>query len=111
MADKFDEPLLNYKPTGLQFVEANKALLECYQLVDLEAYNKMSQGQQDQVCIEPKKALRGLLSKNQLTMTETIKDRVEMWKSFNKTGYKRVHESVPEDYFRKTPVHEWDEQK
>ena len=104
MSDPFDEPLLNYKPTGLQFVQANKALLECYQLVDLEAYNKMSQGQQDQVCIEPKKALRNLLAKNQLTMTETIKDRVEMWKSLNKTGFRRTTIHVPEDYFRKTPM-------
>ena len=39
-----EESLLDYKPSGLQFVEANEALLACYQDVDLESYNKMSVG-------------------------------------------------------------------
>ena len=85
-----EAPLLDYKPTGLQFVEANQALLSCYQEVDLEAYRKMSEGQQNQVCAEPKKALRNLLLKNQMTMTTVVKDRIELWKALEKRGVKIV---------------------
>eukprot|EP00351_Strombidinopsis_sp_SopsisLIS2011_P001829 CAMPEP_0116878664 /NCGR_PEP_ID=MMETSP0463-20121206/10415_1 /TAXON_ID=181622 /ORGANISM="Strombidinopsis sp, Strain SopsisLIS2011" /LENGTH=93 /DNA_ID=CAMNT_0004527113 /DNA_START=46 /DNA_END=327 /DNA_ORIENTATION=- len=81
-----EESLLDYKPSSLLFIEANEALLACYQEVNLEEYNKMSVGQQNQICIEPKKVLRNILAKNQMTMSIVVKDRVELWKAIEKKG-------------------------
>ncbi len=60
------------KPAFQEFVEANQALLNCYNAVTLEDYKKMGEGQRDGLCANHKEKVREILRSNQLTMSNLV---------------------------------------
>ena len=55
-----------------QFMEANKALLQCYRKVSYEEFKKMPEATQDNVCAVHKDKIKDILEKDQMTMTTLV---------------------------------------
>lgn len=84
-------PILNYKPVFQRFVEANQALLSCYQNIDKDELGAMPQSALDVRCNREKDTIRSILGSNEMTMTTVVKDRVNVLYALNEQGTKIVH--------------------
>ncbi len=60
------------KPVFQQFIEANKALLQCYRKVSVEEFKKMPDATKDNLCGAHKDRIRDILSREQMTMTKLV---------------------------------------
>jgi hypothetical protein len=69
---------MNSKPAFQEFVEANQALLACYNAVSVDDYKKLSESARENLCSQPKEKLREIMRGNQLVMSNLIKERVEI---------------------------------
>jgi len=69
---------MNSKPAFQEFVEANQALLSCYNAVSLDDYKKMGEGQRDGLCGAQKEQIRELLRSNNLAMSNLVRERVDI---------------------------------
>ena len=70
--------LLSYKPVFQKFIEANSALLDCYAKIDQGALGGMNLSQMDTQCSSEKEGIRRILNSNEMTMTQVVKDRVDV---------------------------------
>ena len=68
------------KPAFQIFVEANQALLNCYNNITPDDYKKMSESQREGACGSQKEKVKAILSSNQLVMSNLIRERVEILK-------------------------------
>lgn len=84
-------PILNYKPVFQRFVEANQALLACYQNIDKDELSSATPSALDAKCNREKDAVRSILASNEMTMTTVVKDRVNVLYALNEQGTKIVH--------------------
>ena len=79
------EGLLKYKPVFQQFVEANRALLACY-----ESYSKdevLAMGpKMDTLCINEKNTIKNILADNKMRMSVLVKERVDVMKALDAKG-------------------------
>jgi hypothetical protein len=78
-------PILNYKPVFQKFVEANQALIACYQKSDVKGQEL---GQLDRLCVKEKNEIKGILNSNEMTMTRLVQDRVNVLYLLNEKGVK-----------------------
>lgn len=69
---------MNSKPAFQEFVEANQALLNCYNAVSLEDFKKLGESQKESLCAAHKEKVRDILRSNNLTMGNLVKERVEI---------------------------------
>lgn len=76
---------LNYKPVFQRFVEANTALLECYESHQKDDLLAMG-AKMDQLCANEKTAIKQILASNEMTMTQLVKDRVNVLKALHSQG-------------------------
>ena len=76
-------PILNYKPVFQKFVEANQALIACYQKIDLKG---MEHSQMDRICMKEKAEVKSILESNTMTMTQLVQDRVNVLYLLNEKG-------------------------
>ena len=86
--------VLNYSPVFEKFTKANEALLNCYQAQDMESYKVMGAAARVQVCQAEKNTLKGILSSNDMTMTQVVTDRVKVLYALNRIGV--THEFINE---------------
>ena len=63
-----------------EFVEANQALLACYNEVSPADYQKLNDSQRDSMCSIHREKVREILRSNQLTMSNLVRERVEILK-------------------------------
>ena len=66
------------KPAFQEFVEANQALLSCYNAVSLDDYKKLGEGQRDGLCAAQKEKVRDILRGNNLVMSNLVRERVDI---------------------------------
>ena len=59
-------PILNYKPVFQKFVEANQALIACYQRPEMIG---LEHSQMDRTCMKEKAEVKSILDGNTMTMT------------------------------------------
>jgi hypothetical protein len=69
---------MNSKPAFQEFVEANQALLSCYNAVSLDDFKKMGEGKRDGLCGSQKEQIRELLKSNNLAMSNLVRERVDI---------------------------------
>lgn len=69
---------MNSKPAFQEFVEANQALLTCYNATSLEDYKKLGEGQKESLCAAQKEKVKDILRTNNLIMSNLVKERVEI---------------------------------
>ena len=62
------------KPVFQQFVEANQALLNCYNAVTEETYKK----QGESVCSSQREQVKDILRSNGLVMSNLVRERVDI---------------------------------
>jgi len=62
------------KPVFQEFIEANQALMNCYNAISLEDYKKTG----DSVCSGQREKVREILRSNQLVMGNLVRERVEI---------------------------------
>lgn len=55
---------MNSKPAFQEFVEANQALLACYNAVSVDDYKKLSESARENLCSQPKEKLRDIMRGN-----------------------------------------------
>lgn len=63
-------------PIFTQFVEANKAMLACYNKVDTEQFKGQPEGKASNVCASEREKVKDILKSNELTMTRIVEERV-----------------------------------
>ncbi len=68
------------KPAFQEFVEANQALLTCYNAIAPADYQKMNDSQRDLACSSQREKVRDLLRSNNLVMSNLVKERIEILK-------------------------------
>ena len=78
--------LLNYKPILQKFVEANESLLKCMAAIPKSDIPDMSASQLDSSCQKEKIDIKRILDSNQMTMTQVVKDRVNVLRTINEMG-------------------------
>ena len=83
--------MLNYKPVFQKFVEANMALHECMAAVPQNELNDMSSAQLDSLCSREKIGIKSILESNQMTMTQLVKDRVNVMKALKQIEIPRKY--------------------
>ena len=66
------------KPAFQVFVEANQALMNCYNKVSLDDFKKMNEASRDSVCASEKQKVKDIVSTNNLVMSNLIKERIEI---------------------------------
>ena len=66
------------KPAFQEFVEANQALLSCYNAVSLDDYKKLGEAQRDGLCAAQKEKVRDILRGNNLVMSNLVRERVDI---------------------------------
>jgi hypothetical protein len=66
------------KPAFQEFVEANQALLSCYNAVSPADYQKLNEGQQEALCSSQREKVRDILRSNSLVMSNLVRQRVEI---------------------------------
>lgn len=64
------------KPVFQEFVEANQALLTCYNGISAEDYKK----QGDSVCASHRERVKDILRSNNLAMSNLVRERIEILK-------------------------------
>ena len=69
---------MNSKPAFQEFVEANQALLTCYNAVSLDEFKKLGEGQKESLCAAQKEKVKDLLRSNNLAMSNLVKERVDI---------------------------------
>ena len=69
---------MNSKPAFQEFVEANQALLTCYNAVSLDDFKKLGEGQKETLCAAQREKVKDLLRTNNLAMSNLVKERVEI---------------------------------
>ena len=74
--------LLSTKPVFQKFVEANTALLDCYAKIEPGTLKGMSLSQMDTTCSSEKEVVRKILNSNEMTMTQVVKDRVDVLRAY-----------------------------
>ena len=74
------------KPVFQRFVEANLAMLDCYHRIPKERLDSMSAGEMDGACAKEKSMVRSILESNEMTMTQLVKDRVDIMYKLNARG-------------------------
>jgi hypothetical protein len=62
------------KPAFQEFVEANQALLNCYNSISQEDFKK----QGESVCGSQRERVKDILRSNQLVMSNLVRERVEI---------------------------------
>ena len=65
------------KPVFQEFVEANQALINCYNGVSADDYKK----QGESVCGSQKERVKEILRSNQLVMSTLVRERIEILKT------------------------------
>ena len=65
------------KPVFQEFVEANQALINCYNGVSSEDYKK----QGESVCSSQRDRVKDILRSNQLVMSTLVRERIEILKN------------------------------
>ena len=78
--------VLNYKPIFMKFFEANDALLDCMAAIPKSSIADMSAAQLDSSCQREKIEIKRILDSNQMTMTQLVKDRVNILRTINEIG-------------------------
>ena len=68
------------KPVFQRFMEANNALVDCFAAVPKETLQEQSSAALDSMCAREKNEIKRILESNQMTMTQVVKDRVELAK-------------------------------
>ena len=79
-------PLIAHKPAFQRFVEANMNLIKCFQSVSAEEIASSQPAALDAKCNAEKAAVRSILENNELTMTNVVRDRVEILYALNERG-------------------------
>ena len=64
MVELNTKPLLTYKPIFQQFVEANVALIDCYEAIDKNELASMARSAMDAKCVNEKNTLKKILDSN-----------------------------------------------
>ena len=85
-------PLLKYTPVFTKFSEANEALMDCYQGVNMADYNSMGKAAQNMLCHKEKTTIKNILTNNEMNMTQVVTDRVAVLYALNKRGMKVVYD-------------------
>jgi hypothetical protein len=65
------------KPVFQEFVEANQALINCYNGVSADDYKK----QGESVCGSQRERVKDILRSNQLVMSTLVRERIEILKT------------------------------
>ena len=78
--------LLNYKPVLQKYVEAHLTLQECMANVPKSDLTEMSAAQLDSQCGREKIAIKSILDSNQMTMTQVVKDRLNVMRAIKEVG-------------------------
>ena len=87
--------ILNYKPIFMKFIEANDALLDCMAAIPKSSIADMSAAQLDSSCQREKIEIKRILDSNQMTMTQVVKDRVNILRTINDIGLTYEKKTVP----------------
>ena len=80
-------------------MEANEALLDCYAKFSVQEIKDMSDSQVDQACKSEQMQIQSILASNKMTMTQNIKDRINVQRALNELG--------PLQYEYKTELIDW----
>ena len=83
--------ILNYKPILQKFVEANERLIDCMAAVPKDDLSGMSAPQLDGMCMSEKNDVKKILTSNEMTMTQLVKDRVNVLRTLNEMGVTVTH--------------------
>ena len=85
--------ILNYKPVLQKFIEANDALLDCMAAFSKDDISSMSAATLDSSCQREKIVIKGILDSNQMTMTQVVKDRLNVMRTLKEIGvpYREEH--------------------
>ena len=85
MAERVNhESPINYKPVFQKFVEANQAFVACLATsVPKDEVPNMSAAQLDANCQREKNEIKRILDSNQMTMTQVVKDRINVVHALN----------------------------
>ena len=75
------------EPIFMQFVNANKALIECYEGIDPEQY-KGKENTTSNVCLPQKQKVKDILASNSMTMTRVVKERVAIMQAIQSEQFK-----------------------
>ena len=67
-----------------QFVEANQALIECYNEVDQEPFKGDSSKAASNVCVSQKCKVQDILRSNELNMTRVLTERIAILREMEK---------------------------
>mmetsp|Transcript_5807 Transcript_5807/g.7842 ORF Transcript_5807/g.7842 Transcript_5807/m.7842 type:complete len:95 (+) Transcript_5807:29-313(+) len=81
-----ERQILNYKPVLQKFVEANEAFIDCMAAIPKESLADMSSAQIDSQCTREKSAIKSILDSNSMTMTQVVKDRINVMKTLKEVG-------------------------
>ena len=81
-----ERQILNYKPVLQKFVEANAALIDCMAAIPKDSLGEMNAGQLDSNCVRERTAVKSILESNQMTMTQVVKDRINVMKTLREVG-------------------------
>ena len=65
------------KTTFEKYIEANHALVKCYEGLPLAKWSALSAAQKEDVCKVEREAVRGFLVSNQVAFANLIKERLE----------------------------------
>ena len=69
-----------------QFVEANEAFIDCMAAIPKDGLADMGKGQLDANCVRERNAIKSLLQSNNMTMTQVVKDRINVMKTLKEIG-------------------------
>ena len=83
--------VLNYKPILQRFVEANEAFIDCMAAVPKDQLKDMSSLQLDGQCVKERSAITSILNSNQMTMTQVVKDRLNVMRTLQEIGTPEIH--------------------
>ena len=89
MAEEEAPQLLNYQPIFQKFVLANHALLDCMAAIPKDEAMNMSASQLDGNCQREKNNIKSILESNKMTMTQLVKDRVNVMNTIKQVGIKK----------------------
>ena len=67
-------------------MEANEALVDCFAAVPKDDIPSMSAAALDSQCQSQKIAIKRILESNEMTMTQVVKDRVNVMRTLNEIG-------------------------
>jgi hypothetical protein len=73
------------KPVFQEFVEANQALLTCYNGISADDYKK----QGDSVCSSQRERVKDILKGNQLVMSNLVRERIDILYKLGAQGAKK----------------------